>query len=256
MGSPILGYQPACPGVRAVIEEEPVHVLIPASSGAGGQVEHGPRGRAVLVGHLQQLAGVALPPAARVAADQGAGQPGGQAGASSRAERGGGALPGGADDLPESDNMRPISSPVECAANLRIVIREDPSHTASYVTLCIRPSSRPVEKYPPMCTPSQQGQSAFRTALTNIMRVHERDGNHPQRAGVACRGSTGCWTRLTWEPRLGRGQLSFAGGGRHVAPRRNPLVFAVVFDKTMPAAPSRIPLGFLVICTGVLRIPA
>lgn len=68
------------PGVRAVIEEEPVHVLIPASSGAGGQVEHGPRGRAVLVGHLRQLAGVALPPSARVAAGQGAGQPGGQRG--------------------------------------------------------------------------------------------------------------------------------------------------------------------------------
>ena len=80
MGSPILGYQPACPGVRAVIEEEPVHVLIPASSGAGGQVEHGPRGRAVLIGHLQRLAGVALPPAARAAADRGAGQPGGQRG--------------------------------------------------------------------------------------------------------------------------------------------------------------------------------
>jgi hypothetical protein len=29
MGSLILGYQPAWPGVRAVIEEEPVHVLIP-----------------------------------------------------------------------------------------------------------------------------------------------------------------------------------------------------------------------------------
>ena len=56
---------------------------------------------------------------------------------------------------------------------------------------------------------------------TNIMRVHERGGNHPQRADVACRGSTGCWTGLTWEPLLGRGQLSFAGGGRHVAPRRN-----------------------------------
>ena len=29
LGSLILGSQPACPGVRAVIEEEPVHVLIP-----------------------------------------------------------------------------------------------------------------------------------------------------------------------------------------------------------------------------------
>ena len=29
MGFLILGYQPALPGVRAVIEEEPVHVLIP-----------------------------------------------------------------------------------------------------------------------------------------------------------------------------------------------------------------------------------
>jgi hypothetical protein len=27
-----------------------------------------------------------------------------------------------------------------------------PSHAVSYVTLCIRPSSRPVEKYPPLCT--------------------------------------------------------------------------------------------------------
>jgi len=50
------------------------------ADGAGPQVEHGPCGRPVLVEHLQQVGGVALPPAARVAADQETGQPGGQRG--------------------------------------------------------------------------------------------------------------------------------------------------------------------------------
>ena len=50
------------------------------AEGAGGQVEHGPHARVVLVQDIEQFLAVALPPAARVAADQRAGQPGGQRG--------------------------------------------------------------------------------------------------------------------------------------------------------------------------------
>ena len=68
------------------------------AQGAAGQAEDGPRPGPVLVEHVEQFRGVALLPAARVAADHGAGQPVGQGGFIA-GSGGGGALAADADDL-------------------------------------------------------------------------------------------------------------------------------------------------------------
>ena len=65
---------------------------------AGRQAGHGPRGQVVLVQDVEHLLAVALPPATRMAADQGAGQATASR-VTSRPPGHGGAQPGDPDDL-------------------------------------------------------------------------------------------------------------------------------------------------------------